>query len=368
MKSLATPKTEGSISAFIDKHYRHFNAAVLKDAAQVCRKHLAIAQRPGWLSHIAGMKYFNVFGPNEDHKGDMRSLVHKSYARVLETGVIRLFKSYRPEYADGEQKRDFLYVKDAVAMTLHLGEKQHANGLFNLGSGRAHSWNDLARAVLGAMGREPRIEYVEMPEVLRGKYQYFTQADIGKLRASGYAEPISPLEDAIRDYVVRFQGCEKFNALVARAAKENWRELEIGDRVATVGLALVGTPYQSHTLEIDDRIEAASVNFTGLDCWTFFETSLAFARMLEEPRENWTPETVLHYIELDRYRGGQCTGSYLSRLHYLEDWAPDNESRGLVKELTRSLGGVKVPHQASEMTHGSTRICAATLRTWASWS
>jgi hypothetical protein len=151
---------------------------------------------------------------------------------------------------------------------------------------------------------------------------------------------------------VRFQGREKFHLLCEKAARENWRELEIGDRLATVGRALVGTPYQSHTLEIDDRIEGVSVNFNGLDCWTFFETSLAFARMIEEPRENWTPETLLHYIELDRYRDGKCTGSYLSRLHYLEEWSIDNENRGLVKDLTRNLGGVKVPHQASEMTHG----------------
>ncbi|MDD5349900.1 MAG: DUF1460 domain-containing protein [Chthoniobacteraceae bacterium] len=151
---------------------------------------------------------------------------------------------------------------------------------------------------------------------------------------------------------VLFQGREKFDLLVARAARENWSNLEMGERVATVGKALVGTPYKSFTLDIDDRIEGVSVNFTGLDCWTFFETSLAFARMIAEPRENWTPERLLHYVELDRYRDGKCTGAYLSRLHYLEDWAIDNESRGLVKDLTRSLGGSKVAHQASEMTHG----------------
>ncbi len=153
-------------------------------------------------------------------------------------------------------------------------------------------------------------------------------------------------------FSVRFQDHGKFGQLVKKAAEENWAALPIGDRVATVGLALVGTPYKSYTLDIDDHIEAPSVNFTGLDCWTFFETALAFARMIEEPRANWTPETLLRYIELDRYRGGTCTGSYLSRLHYLEDWAADNESRGLVKDLTQSLGGLKAPHQASEMTHG----------------
>ena len=144
------------------------------------------AWREGWLDRIVGLKYFNVFGPNENHKGDMRSLVCKSYTEALKTGVIRLFKSYRPEYRDGEQKRDFLYVKDAVNMTLHLAANPAANGIFNIGSGEARTWNDLARAVFGALGREPRIEYIDMPESIREKYQYFTQADITKLRATGY--------------------------------------------------------------------------------------------------------------------------------------------------------------------------------------
>lgn len=149
-----------------------------------------------------------------------------------------------------------------------------------------------------------------------------------------------------------FKGNNKFEALVRRAEANHWRALPIGQRTATVGLALVGTPYKSYTLEIDDRIEAPSVNLYGLDCWTFFEASLAFARMLDEPREKWTPETMLQYIELDRYRDGQCTGDYLSRLHYLEDWANDNDRRGLVKDITRQLGGQRVPHVAREMTVG----------------
>ncbi len=128
--------------------------------------------------------------------------------------------------------------------------------------------------------------------------------------------------------------------------------LPIGERTATVGRAMVGTRYKNYTLEIDNRIEAPSVNFNALDCWTFFEIALGFARMLDEPQENWTPERLLHYIELDRYRGGQCTGDYLSRLHYLEDWLADNDRRGLVEDLTRSLGGVSVPHSAREMTVG----------------
>jgi ADP-L-glycero-D-manno-heptose 6-epimerase len=162
------------------------------------------AWREGWLEHMVGLKYFNVFGPNEGHKGEMRSLVHKSYQQVMESGLIRLFKSYRPEYKDGEQKRDFLYVKDAVDMTLSLAAKPSPNGIFNVGSGHAHSWNELASAVFLALGREPRIDYIEMPEAIREKYQYFTQAEIGKLRATGYARPITPLAEAVRDYVANY--------------------------------------------------------------------------------------------------------------------------------------------------------------------
>jgi len=162
------------------------------------------ALKEGWLDRIVGLKYFNVFGPNENHKGDMRSLVCKSYADVLKTGVIRLFKSHRPDYRDGEQRRDFLYVKDAVAMTLHLAANPDANGIFNIGSGQARSWNDLARAVFSALGREPHIEYIDMPEAIRDKYQYFTQANISKLLATGYAQLITSLEDAVRDYVVNY--------------------------------------------------------------------------------------------------------------------------------------------------------------------
>jgi hypothetical protein len=149
-----------------------------------------------------------------------------------------------------------------------------------------------------------------------------------------------------------FKGADRFNALVARADAANWKTLPIGVRTATVGRALVGTPYKHYTLEIDDHTEAPSVNFCGMDCWTFFEISLAFARMLDEPHEQWTPQTLLHYIELDRYRGGHCTGEYLSRLHYLEDWLRDNESRGLVRDITPGLGASRMPHIAREMTVG----------------
>ena len=149
-----------------------------------------------------------------------------------------------------------------------------------------------------------------------------------------------------------FRGRDQFNRLVAKARSENWPALPIGARTAAVGQALLGTRYKHFTLEIDNRIESPSVNFQGMDCWTFFEIALSFARMLNEPESNWTPERLLHYIEIDRYRSGECTGEYLSRLHYLEDWLYDNDRRGLVEDLTRSLGGRSVPHSAREMSVG----------------
>ena len=149
-----------------------------------------------------------------------------------------------------------------------------------------------------------------------------------------------------------FKGQDQFNRLVSKAKAGNWKALPIGERTAAVGNALLGTRYKHFTLEIDNRIESPSVNFQGMDCWTFFEIALGFARMLNEPESNWTPERLLHYIELDRYRGGECTGEYLSRLHYLEDWLYDNDRRGLVEDLTRSLGGSGVPHSAREMSVG----------------
>ncbi len=170
-------------------------------------KHLfdQYAKRHGFLHRIAGVKYFNVFGPNEDHKGDMRSLVHKAFQQIQSTGRVGLFKSHHPDYRDGEQKRDFLYVKDAVEMTIHLADTaRNAGGLFNLGSGTANTWLDLATAIFAALGRPPAIDFIEMPEALRGKYQYYTQANISSLRKSGYASGITLLADAVRDYVQRY--------------------------------------------------------------------------------------------------------------------------------------------------------------------
>jgi ADP-L-glycero-D-manno-heptose 6-epimerase len=170
-------------------------------------KHLfdLYAQRAGWLPRIVGVKYFNVFGPNEDHKGDMRSLVNKAYQQILTTGRVQLFKSHKPEFKDGEQQRDFLYVKDAVEMTLHFAEAAPtAGGLYNLGSGEANTWLTLTRAIFAALGRTPQIDFIDMPEVLRGKYQYFTQADVTKLRATGYKRPMTALTDAVKDYVQNY--------------------------------------------------------------------------------------------------------------------------------------------------------------------
>ncbi len=162
------------------------------------------AWRHGYLDAIVGVKYFNVFGPNENHKEDMRSVVHKAHTQVHEKGMISLFKSYHPDYADGGQKRDFLYVKDAVDMTLHLASTDHVGGLYNVGSGAAHTWLDLAQGVFAAMDRSERIEFIEMPEALRGKYQYFTEADISRLRATGYDRAVTPFAAAIRDYICNY--------------------------------------------------------------------------------------------------------------------------------------------------------------------
>jgi len=159
------------------------------------------ALRNGIIEQIVGLKYFNVYGPREDHKGDMRSVVHKAHGQIRETGKVGLFKSYRDDYPDGGQVRDFVYVKDAVDVTLHFLDHRDTNGLFNCGTGEARTWNDLAKATFAAMDRNPDIDYIEMPDNLRGKYQYHTQADTTKLRAAGYDKPFTSLEDGVSDYV-----------------------------------------------------------------------------------------------------------------------------------------------------------------------
>jgi len=159
------------------------------------------AESKGYFDRIVGLKYFNVFGPYEDHKGEMRSVVNKAFNQIKTTGSVQLFKSYRPEYADGEQVRDFVYVADAVDVTLHFLDHRHVSGLFNCGTGKARSWKDLIHAVYAAMGLVPQVEFIEMPEALRDKYQYFTEADVTKLRGAGYQNPFNPLEVAVKDYV-----------------------------------------------------------------------------------------------------------------------------------------------------------------------
>jgi ADP-L-glycero-D-manno-heptose 6-epimerase len=161
------------------------------------------AQRSGMSEQIVGLKYFNVFGPNEDHKADMRSVVCKALEQIRAGGSVKLFKSYRPEFRDGEQRRDFIYVKDAVEMTMAVAQSA-TGGLVNIGSGQAQTWLDLVRPIFAALGLPERIEFIEMPELLRPKYQYSTQARIERLRATGYVAPITPLGDAVKDYVLNY--------------------------------------------------------------------------------------------------------------------------------------------------------------------
>ncbi|MEA3489824.1 MAG: ADP-glyceromanno-heptose 6-epimerase [Candidatus Omnitrophota bacterium] len=155
----------------------------------------------GFSDKVTGLKFFNVFGPNEYHKGEMMSVICKAFSRVRDEGKIRLFKSYRDDYADGEQKRDFIYVKDAVNVMYDLFRDPARTGIFNLGTGQARSWNDLARAMFAALGKDPDIEYIEMPESLREKYQYFTQADMTKLMEAGCDLEFRTLEESVKDYV-----------------------------------------------------------------------------------------------------------------------------------------------------------------------
>ncbi len=166
------------------------------------------AARNGYFDRIVGLKYFNVFGPNEDHKGDMRSLVNKAYEQIRETGGLKLFKSGDPKYADGEFGRDFVYVKDAVDMTLHFMNNDRG-GLYNVGSGKMQTWNALADAIFEALDKPRNVEFIDMPEHLRDRYQYFTQADLTRIRATGYAAQPTPLADAVKDHIQNYLVPEK---------------------------------------------------------------------------------------------------------------------------------------------------------------
>ncbi|MFH1282168.1 MAG: ADP-glyceromanno-heptose 6-epimerase [bacterium] len=154
----------------------------------------------GFENKATGIKFFNVFGPNEYHKADMMSVICKRFKDINNKGIIKLFKSYREDYKDGEQKRDFIYIKDAVEVMYYFFMNPKITGIFNLGTGVARSWNDIARAMFSALGKEPNIEYIPMPDYLIPKYQYFTQADMNKLKEAGYRIKFQSLEDSIRDY------------------------------------------------------------------------------------------------------------------------------------------------------------------------
>jgi ADP-L-glycero-D-manno-heptose 6-epimerase len=160
--------------------------------------------RNGLIDKVVGLKFFNVYGPNEYHKGDMRSVVHKAFEQVRETGKVKLFKSYKPEFNDGEQKRDFVYVKDAVDMTLHFFEHQNINGIFNVGTGRAQSWLELVTSVFNALDKPVNIEFIDMPEEIKNKYQYFTQADTTKMKLTGYDKKIMNVQEGVKDYIKNY--------------------------------------------------------------------------------------------------------------------------------------------------------------------
>ncbi len=168
------------------------------------------ARDGGYLQEVVGLRYFNVFGPNEYHKGHMRSVVVKKFEQLEREGVIELFKSNDPRYADGEQKRDFLYVKDAVAATLHFLDRPDEAGVFNIGTGEARTWNDVAAAMLEALGKDPaaslraNVRYVDIPSELAEQYQNYTQADITKLRVAGFSQKMISLEEAVKDYVQNY--------------------------------------------------------------------------------------------------------------------------------------------------------------------
>ena len=155
-------------------------------------------------SKLTGIRFFNVFGPNEYHKADMRSVAKKAFEQINDKGFVELFKSYHPDYADGEQVRDFIYIKDCTKVMAQMLELDTFKGIYNLGTGKARSWKDLVSAVFNAMGKNPDIRFIEMPQHLRDKYQYKTEATIAKLRSAGFRDEFTSLEDAVTDYVQNY--------------------------------------------------------------------------------------------------------------------------------------------------------------------
>jgi len=160
--------------------------------------------RNKYENKVAGIKFFNVFGPNEYHKGEMKSLICKAYYQIQESGKIRLFKSYKPEYKDGEQVRDFVYIKDCTEVLWWFLNSPKINGIFNLGTGQARTWNDLAKAIFSSLNRPFSVEYIEMPEEIRDKYQYRTEAVITKLKNAGCPVQFQSLESSVKDYVQNY--------------------------------------------------------------------------------------------------------------------------------------------------------------------
>lgn len=169
------------------------------------------AKRKGMLDKIAGLKFFNVFGPNEYHKGDMRSIVHKAYYQILEKGSVNLFKSYNSKYKDGEQKRDFIYIKEAVEKVIFFIEHYNANGIFNIGSGKAATWIEFVSPIFKSLKKEIKINFIEMPDYLKPKYQYFTEADMTKFNSLAKPDCVkSVIETAVLDYVSNYLVPEKY--------------------------------------------------------------------------------------------------------------------------------------------------------------
>jgi ADP-L-glycero-D-manno-heptose 6-epimerase len=162
---------------------------------------LAQADKPFFW---AGLKFFNVYGPNEYHKKRMASVIFHAYHQIQESGKVKLFRSHRDDYTDGGQMRDFVYVKDVVSMAMFLMKNRPKSGIYNVGSGKARSFKDLALAVFAALGKEPQIEFVDTPEDIRDKYQYFTEAHMDKMRSVGYDKPFHSLEEGVTDYVLKY--------------------------------------------------------------------------------------------------------------------------------------------------------------------
>ncbi len=162
------------------------------------------ARREGWLNKIVGLKFFNVYGPNEYFKGEMASVVFKAFNQIQQAGFVKLFKSHRSDFKDGQQLRDFVYIKDVVEIIRFFLHHANKNGLFNVGTGKARTFLDLVHATFKAMGKKPKIEFIDMPVHLRDRYQYFTEAKIQKLRQAGYQKPFHTLEQGITDYVQNY--------------------------------------------------------------------------------------------------------------------------------------------------------------------